>query len=55
MDRIRNDYIRGRVHVRYSADKVREARPGLDIILRLELPGRRPHGRQKRTFMDAVM
>lgn len=67
MDRIRNEYIRARVHVRCFGDKFREAilrwfgyvqrRDSEYInrtILRLELPGRRPRGRPKRRFMDVV-
>ena len=67
MDRIRNEYIRGTVHVRCFGDKVREARLGWfghvlwrdseyigRRMLGMELPGRRPRGRPKRRFMDAV-
>ncbi|RJG11798.1 hypothetical protein D4A39_16960, partial [Alcanivorax profundi] len=67
MDRIRNEYIRGTAHVRRFRDKIREARLRWfghvqrreseyigKRMLRLELPGRRPRGRPKRRFMDAV-
>ena len=67
MDRIRNEYIRGTVHVRCFGDKVREARLGwFGHVLRrdreyigrrmlgMELPGRRPRGQPKRRFMDAM-
>ena len=66
-DRIRNEYIRGTVHVRGFGDKVREARKRWfghvqrsdseyigRRMLSFELPGRRPRGRPKRRFMDVM-
>ena len=66
-DRIRNEYIRGTAHVRRMGDKMREGRlrwyghvkrreEGYvgKRVLRMDLPGRRPRGRPKRRFMDAI-
>ncbi|KAI5621974.1 hypothetical protein C0J50_18358 [Silurus asotus] len=67
MDKIRNEFIRGTVHVGCFGDKVREARLGWfghvqrrDMsyigrrMLRMEPPGRRKRGRPRRRFIDMV-
>ena len=67
MDEIKNEFIRGNVHVRQIGDKVREARlmwyghvqrQNAEYIgkrmLCLELPGKRRKGRPKTRFMDVV-
>ncbi|KAI5087616.1 hypothetical protein C0J45_22105, partial [Silurus meridionalis] len=67
MDRIRNEFIRGTVHVGRFGDKVREVRlrwfghvqrrnTGYISrrMLRIETPGRRKRGRPRRRFMDVV-
>ncbi|KAF7711788.1 hypothetical protein HF521_000799, partial [Silurus meridionalis] len=67
MDRIRNLFIRGTVHVRRFGDKVREARlrwfghvQRRDMgyisrrMLRMKPPGRRKRGRPRRRFIDVV-
>ena len=67
MDKIRNEYIRGTVHVGRFGEKTREARLVWygDLrrkddgyigrrMLRLELPGKRKRGRPKRKFMGVV-
>ena len=67
MDKIRNEYIRGRAQVGRVGEKTREARlrwyghvlrKGDGYIgrrmLRMELPGKRKRGRPRRRFMDVV-
>ena len=67
MDKIRNEFIRGTVHVRRFGEKTREARLVRygDLrrkddgyigrrMLRMELPGKRKRGRPKRKFMGVV-
>ncbi|KAK3521139.1 hypothetical protein QTP86_033416 [Hemibagrus guttatus] len=67
LDRIKNEYIRGRAHVGRLGDKVRETRlrwfghvqrresEYIDRrILDMELPGRRQRGRPKRRYMDGI-
>ena len=67
MDKIRNEYIRGRAQVGKFGVKTREARlrwygylqrkdDGYigRRMLRMELPGKRKRGRPKRRFMDVV-
>ncbi|KAI5609648.1 hypothetical protein C0J50_5859, partial [Silurus asotus] len=67
MDRIRNEFIRGTVHVGRFGDKVREVRlrwfghvqrRNMGYIsrrmLRMETPGRRKRRRPRRRFMDVV-
>ncbi|KAI5106417.1 hypothetical protein C0J45_4114, partial [Silurus meridionalis] len=67
MDRIRNEFIRGTVHVGRFGDKVREVRlrwfghvQRRDMgyigrrMLRMEPPGRRKRGRTRRRFLDVV-
>ena len=67
MDTIRIESIRDSAHVRCFGGKVREARLRwfghvqrrdrryIDrMMMRLDLPGRRPGGRLKRRFMDVV-
>ena len=67
MDKIKNEFIRGTVHVRQIGDKVREARLRWNghverrnaeyidkRMLRLELAGKRRRRRPKKRFMDVV-
>ncbi|KAK3569126.1 hypothetical protein QTP86_024493 [Hemibagrus guttatus] len=67
LDRIRNEYIRGTVHVGRLGDKVREARLRWfghvqrreseyigRRMLDMKLPGRRQRGRLKRRYMDVI-
>ena len=67
MDKIRNEYIRGRAQVGRFGEKTREARLrwyGHVLrkddgyigrrMLRMEFPGKRKWGRPKRRFMDVV-
>ena len=67
MDKIRNEYIRGKSQVGWFGEKTREARLRwyghvLRIddgyigrrMLRMELSGKRKRGRPKRRFMDVV-
>ena len=67
MDRIRNEVVRGTTQTGRLGDKAREdrlrrfghaqRRDSGDIgrrMLEMELPGRRPRGRPRRRFMDAV-
>ena len=68
MDRIRNSFIRGSLHVGSIADKVREARlrwyghvkrREMDYVgqrvLKMVIPGKRKRGRPKRRYMDALV
>ncbi|MCJ8746795.1 hypothetical protein PDJAM_G00145890 [Pangasius djambal] len=67
LDRIRNEYIRGKAHVGRLGDKVREARLRWfghvqrreseyigRRMLDMELPGRRRRGRPKRRYMESL-
>ncbi|KAK3574713.1 hypothetical protein QTP86_015385 [Hemibagrus guttatus] len=67
LDRIKNEYFRGTVHVGRLRDKVREARLRWfghvqrreseyigRRMLDMELPGRRQRGRPKRRYMDGI-
>ena len=67
MDKIRNSFIRGSLHVASIRHKVREARlrwyghvkrRDMDYVgqrvLKMELPGKRKKGRPKRRYMDAL-
>ena len=63
MDKIRNEYIRGTAQVGKFGEKIRD---GMDTYggnmmgiigrrkLRMEMPGKRKRGRQKRRFIDVV-
>ena len=67
LDKIRNEFIRGTIHVRQLGDKMREGRLRWwghimrreedyigNRMLRMELPGCRKRGRTKRRYMDVV-
>ncbi|XP_037776687.1 uncharacterized protein LOC119573545 [Penaeus monodon] len=67
MDKVKNEYDRGTMHVRSFGDKAREAKLRWsghikrrdeefvrNRMLEMELPGKRRTGRPKRRFLNAI-